>query len=203
MSRYCLKCGKAKKACLCAWIEFINTDFEIIILQHPSEVNRAKGTAKILTLSLNNTRLFVGEDFSQHSQLNQLLSEDAAITYLLFPSNDSLEVSPDLRGQISSKTKIRVILLDGTWKKAFKMYKLSCNLHRLPSLHLPEGLVGNYRIRKAPNDNSLSTAEAGFHLLTMLDPDTNYTPLLTTFNAMIEFYIQQLPEGTFEKNYTQ
>jgi DTW domain-containing protein YfiP len=202
MSRYCLKCGKAKKACICSWIKTINTNIELIILQHPTEVNRAKGTAKILSLSLANSHCFVGENFTQHNELNNLLAENQVSTFVLFPSEHSEIVSPKLTENRRLDNKIRIILLDGTWKKAFKIYQLSENLHALPCLRLPQSMNGNYKIRKAPKKNSLSTVEAGYQALKILQPEHDFEPLIGAFNAMVEFYIQQLPEGVYQQNYT-
>lgn len=156
------------------------------------------GTARILTLSLPNSHLFVGEDFSQHDQLNQLLSQQDVAHFVLYPGETSQEAQADLLRQ---QPKMRVILLDGTWKKAYKMWQLSSNLKPLPLLRLPTELKGNYRIRKAPSDNALSTVEAGFHILTLLEPERDFTPLLSAFDNMIQFQIEQMPQGVFEKNY--
>ena len=201
MSRYCSNCGRAKKACLCAWITPITTNVELIILQHPTEVDKAKGTAKILTLSLANSRCFVGEDFTHHEELNQLLADTASACYVLFPQQTSISITQISPSQVATKKKMRVILLDGTWKKALKIYRLSANLQHLPSLHLPDDLAGEYRIRKSPSENHLSTLEAGYHLLNHLEPDTNFQPLISAFHSMIDFYIAQMPEDVFRKNY--
>lgn len=88
------------------------------------------------------------------------------------------------------------------------MWQLSTNLHSLLKVHLNTDLSGNYRVRKAPKDNALSTAEAGYHILTQLDNDCvasnnveKFDSILTAFDNMIEFHISQMPEGVFEKNY--
>ncbi len=94
---------------------------------------------------------------------------------------------------------MRVILIDGTWRKAYKIWQLSSNLHTLPSIHLPEGLKGQYLIRKAPSENSLSTVEAGYHMLSILEPERDFSPLLTAFEKMIQFQIDQMPKEVFEK----
>ncbi len=156
------------------------------------------GTARILTLSLPHSHHFVGEDFSQHAELNQLLSQQDVAHFVLYPGETSQEAQAELLHQ---QPKMRVILLDGTWKKAYKMWQLSNNLQALPLLRLPTELKGNYRIRKAPSDNALSTVEAGFHILTLLEPERDFTPLLSTFDNMIQFQIEQMPQGVFEKNY--
>lgn len=201
MSRYCSKCGKPNKACICPWIQSLSSNVELIILQHPHEMDKPLGTARILSLSLANSQVLVGEDFSQSDELNALLAEPNVQHYVLFP-NDSSQSAAALK-TCPHEEKVRVILLDGTWRKAYKMWQLSNNLHELPSLHLPDDLVGNYRIRKAPNENSLSTVEAGYHILSVLESQSDFTPLLTAFEHMVEFQISHMPKGVYERNYGQ
>ncbi len=199
-SRYCSQCGKARKACICDSIQSLDSGLELIILQHPTEEHRPMGTARILTLSLMNCHHFIGEDFSRHDELNQLLCEDEVDHFVLYPGDRALSVT-EYQNQANPAYKQRAILLDGTWKKAYKMWQLSTNLHNLPAVRLPGEINGNYRIRKAPNDNALSTVEAGYHLLSLWQPESDFTPLLVAFEQMIDFQIAQMPAGVFERNY--
>ncbi|WP_299013510.1 tRNA-uridine aminocarboxypropyltransferase [uncultured Photobacterium sp.] len=203
MSRYCEQCGKAKKACICRWIQAIDAKTELRILQHPSEMKRAIGTARILTLSLPNAQIWVGEDFSAHEELNALLNDPLRDVYLLYPGENAVPVS-QLTESVALSGRVRtLILLDGTWKKAYKMWQLSSNLHTLPTVNLDNAeQQGNYRIRKSPKAQGVSTVEAGYLALSAMEGDCEkFTPLLDTFNRMIEYQIQQMPEGVFEKNY--
>ena len=225
MSRYCLKCGKANLACICQWITSISNETEVVILQHSSESKRPMGTAKILALSLSNCVCFVGEDFSQHTDLNALLADVDVESAVLYPSAESIEIDdwlqqyslkPNKIGPYSvektqtvtqlkpthlTKSKKRLILLDGTWKKAYKIWQLSTNLHYLVRVQLPENLEGNYRIRKAPSTQHLSTVEAGYYGLQLIEPFVDFTPLIHTFEQMVDFHISQMPDGVFDKNY--
>ncbi|MEZ9058759.1 tRNA-uridine aminocarboxypropyltransferase [Vibrio pelagius] len=203
MSRYCPQCRKALKACICQWITPLESDVELIILQHPSEEHRPMGTARILSLSLKNSVTFIGEDFSEHEELNLLLRDPNYQHAILYPGESSVSVEQLSESSLNgtAKPKLRIILLDGTWKKAFKMWQVSSNLQQLATVHLPKDLKGNYRIRKAPSENSLSTVEAGYHLLSLLQPHHEFAPLLAAFDRMIQFQIDQMPPGVFEKNY--
>lgn len=204
MSRYCEQCGKAKKACICRWIQVIDAKTELWILQHPSEVKRAIGTARILSLSLPNSRLWVGEDFSLHEEINHLLAEPGRQAWVVYPGEQAVPISSLCPQDAASATDgVRtLILLDGTWKKAYKMWQLSSNLQQLPSVMLDNVEKGNYRIRKSPREEGVSTVEAGFLALSAMDGETDkYLPLIDTFNKMIEFQIQQMPAGVYQKNY--
>ncbi len=128
-----------------------------------------------------------------------MLADDAYQSVVLYPGEEALELS-QVQGTKSDKP-LRIILLDGTWKKAFKMWKLSTNLHSLPMIKLPETLQGDYRIRKAPSPNALSTVEAGHHIIQTLEPELNFDAMLVAFDKMIQFQIQQMPSGVYEKNY--
>ncbi|WP_264877077.1 tRNA-uridine aminocarboxypropyltransferase [Vibrio agarivorans] len=199
-SRYCHQCGKANQACICEYIVSIDASVELIILQHESEQNHPLGSARILDLSLAQTQLFIGEDFSQHEQLNLLLADKRYQHAILYPSDQAVELT-QFASQVAPEMKHRVILLDGTWKKAYKMWQLSTNLHSVPCVALPKSLKGEYQIRKAPSDNALSTVEAGYHALSILEPNTNFMPLVDAFKQMIQFQIDQMPPGVFERNY--
>ncbi|MGF1689446.1 DTW domain-containing protein [Photobacterium japonica] len=210
MSRYCEQCGKAKQACICRWIQVIDAKTELWILQHPSEVKRAIGTARILTLSLPNAKLWVGEDFSTHDEINRLLADPHRQAWVIYPGENATPISvlaeatePNEAEPDAAAIKRTLILLDGTWKKAYKMWQLSSNLQQLPAVALDNADDGNYRIRKSPKSQGVSTVEAGYLALTALDKgnEETYTPLLDAFNQMIEFQIQQMPAGVFEKNY--
>ncbi|CAH0526592.1 tRNA-uridine aminocarboxypropyltransferase [Vibrio hippocampi] len=199
MSRYCPNCLKAGDACFCRWIQPLTSQIELIILQHPSEEKRPLGTARILSLSLHNARLFVGEDFSEHQPLLELINDPAYQTVVLYPTADSSSIAQREMGDDS--LPLRVILIDGTWKKAYKMWNINHWLHELPQIHLPEALEGDYRIRKAPKANALSTVEAGYHLLSLLQPELDFKPLLTTFEQMIEYQIKRMPPEVYQRNY--
>lgn len=197
-SRYCGQCGKALKACICPLISQIDNDIPLIVLQHPSEVKQPLGTARILSLSLPGCEVIVGEDFTDNAQLNTLLNGDTDYA-VLYPGENALPIS----SWAKERTKTQgLILLDGTWRKAFKMWQLSKNLHALPCVSLEGIAQGNYRIRKSPKAEGLSTVEAGFYALaTMSGEAKHYMPLLDAFNGMIDFQIQQMPPGVYERHY--
>ncbi|MDO6707129.1 tRNA-uridine aminocarboxypropyltransferase [Photobacterium sp. 1_MG-2023] len=201
MSRYCERCGKAVKACICQWVEQVDAKTELWILQHPTEVKQPLGTARILTLALPNARLWVGENFSHDETLNALLSDPNRRVAVLYPGEQASPLSQSASEQ-SHHPITTLILLDGTWKKAYKMWQLSENLHALPCVRLEDTDPGNYRIRKSPKATGLSTVEAAYHALTQLEGDqTDFQPLLVPFNRMIDFQISQMPPGVYERHY--
>ncbi|MCM0147525.1 DTW domain-containing protein [Photobacterium galatheae] len=201
MSRYCERCGKAVKACICQWIEKIDARTELWILQHPSEVKQPLGTARILTLSLPNARLWIGEDFSEHDEINTLLSDPERHVAVLYPGEGAIPLS-QWAPERGAKQRTTLILLDGTWKKAYKIWQLSANLQTLPCVRLETASAGNYRIRKSPKASGVSTVEAAYDALSQIEGEgQKFQPLIHTFEQMIDFQISQMPPGVYERHY--
>ena len=201
----CTVCDKALAACICQHITEIDSDIELIILQHPGEVKNAIGTARILNLSLPQCQIIIGEDFTDNTLLNDMLNDRTRQCFLLYPSEESI-AAEYLAGNESrnrdANIKRTFILLDGTWRKAFKMYQSSINLQKLPAVRLNAEQESQYTIRQTSIEGGLSTVEAGFLLLSTLDKDKEkYQPLLTAFEYMINFQIAKMPAGLFNKNY--
>ena len=68
----CATCLRPQSTCICRWITPTAHAVEVLILQHPREVARAKGTARLLHLSLPRSRMVVGEQFAP-AELQALL----------------------------------------------------------------------------------------------------------------------------------
>ena len=87
----CTACLRPLSACICHWVAPTDHAVEVLVLQHPLEVHQAKGSARLLHLSLAHCRLVVGEAFAA-----PVWPVDGKHTLLLYP--DSLQdTAPDLR----------------------------------------------------------------------------------------------------------
>ncbi len=186
-SRYCTRCTRALKACLCEYIVPLENRTPLYILQHPYEVAHPKGTAALLAASLQQAEIRVGEDFSRDTWLNDLLADPSLRCYLLWPDEEAISPA-ELREQMASvspaATAVAFILLDGTWRKAFRMLQSNPALTRLPRIGLG-AIAGQYAIRKKPFPEALSTIEAGYHLLSQWEGEPErYAPLLTLFERL-------------------
>ncbi len=82
-------------------------------------------------------------------------------------------------------TRLKVLILDGTWRKTFKMMQVNPELKGLKRIELVPETPSQYAIRKQKNADSLSTVEAIYTLLSQLEGDTlKFQPLLTAFEGM-------------------
>ncbi|NQZ81895.1 MAG: DTW domain-containing protein [Colwellia sp.] len=184
---YCGECQRPLLACICTLITEIDNDIHVIVLQHPLEVKQTKGTVTILAKSLNKCSVFIGEDFTHNTELHQLLSDYQQTTFLLYPSEQAKVIDKQVAGNVQVKC---LVLLDGTWKKAYRMFMLNTYLHDLPHLTLPLGIVGDYQIRKTNKNSALSSLEACTHALMLLEGSSEkYEKLLNNFVKFNQFQL--------------
>ncbi|MCG7530708.1 DTW domain-containing protein [Psychrobium sp. MM17-31] len=196
----CPQCNRALAACFCHTISLIDNELPVIILQHTSEVKHAKGTAKIVELSLNNIDVFVGEDFTDNDELLTKLAAKKSL--LLYPQEDAI-LPQQLAQQIFENHALKLsdyqlVVIDGSWKKAFKTLQLNPFLSDLPAIGIDAVNESDYRIRKSSRADSLSTLEAIHAVLTVVEGD-KFEGLLTSFKAMVDFQIQSMPKDVQER----
>ncbi len=133
-------------------------------MQHPSEVKVAKNTAKLLALQLDRFTLYVGENTADFEELiNFCRLNHVAV---LYPSSHAKTLTTEYN---FDQTLDAIILLDGTWKKATKLYNLNPWLSQLPSFQFDSVNASEYTIRKSKHEYSLSTLEAAAQFLEIVD----------------------------------
>lgn len=171
---YCGVCRRPRRTCLCDLVKPLHTDTEVVIWQHPSERDHAKGSAQLLHLCLPNSRLVLGEQLSAEA-LGICMNQCA----LLYPAP-----SPALAPAEPSLVR-QLLLLDGTWRKSRRLLHLNPWLNELQRLPL-SGQKGAYVIRKAEQSDQLSTFEAAVLALQCLEPQLQAAPLRHVFTGFVE-----------------
>jgi DTW domain-containing protein YfiP len=189
----CSRCLRPQRTCICHWITPVDAVTEVLFLQHPLEVGQAKGSAFLLHASLANSRLVIGETFTEE-ELRALLyapfaDDDAQAEIhplLLYPDDQKRTVEAAQSHSIQQAVRHRLIVLDATWRKSRKMMHVNPLLQQLPRLALRNPPTSRYAIRKAHRADQLSTFEATCYALMQLEQnDSKYRPLLTAFDGFV------------------
>ena len=164
------------------------------------EVQHVKGSARLLSLSLSNSRIEVGETFAPQT-LQTLLSapwskqaveqrqKRAVLLYPELPLDIDLDANQRVLTpeQLSDPAQLRLVVIDGSWRKSRKMLYLNPLLQVLPRLHLDELPVAKYRIRKAHRPDQLSSFEATCAALMQLEGENaKFANLLTGFDGFVQ-----------------
>ena len=159
---------------------------------------KAIGTARILDLSLQHCKISVGEIFDP-----SLFDLDNS--YLLFPDPAAIPATELCTNQnITINERSQFILLDGSWKKAYKLLMSNPFLQTLPKVVINVDTKSSYRIRKSPREDGLSTVEAGYYLLSQLENNSEkFAPLLKSFEYMIDYQISKMPADIYQKHYIE
>ena len=185
----CAACLRAQSACICGWVRPLVSPVELLILQHPLEVANAKNSARLLHLSVAGSVLAVGEAFDADA-LGTLLHAGGRTPVLLYPETPDAPAAAPL----PLPERLRLVVLDATWRKSRKMLHLNPVLRQLPRLVLSDMPASHYRIRKAHAPDQLSTLEAGAHALGQIEGDAaRYAPLFAAFDGFVGQQAAYLP----------
>ena len=184
----CNGCLRPIPACICGLVQPVRSRLTLGILQHPQEVRQAKGTAQLAQKCLG-CDLWVGEDMRDLTELQAWLNQRP--TYLLYPPDEANPNTLSTAQLADTPGEIQVLIVDGTWRKTYKMLQMNPQLAALPRITLKPTASSAYAIRKTPNEQSLSTLEAIYTLLCQVDMENaqTYWPLKQAFD---EFVAQRL-----------
>lgn len=196
MRTTCYTCYRPTELCLCATIQPIQTETKFVILMHPKEFKKTKnGTGHLTHLSLPNSQLYVGDDFTHHNAVNLLINDQNNLCYVLYPGKKSLPLNAQ---RIETQRKQLVIfIIDGTWPCSVKMLRLSHNLQQLPKLSFTHTKISQFQIKEQPKDFCLSTIESTLTILELLTAhelerieEEAFKRFLDPFLAMVAYQIE-------------
>ncbi|NQZ08218.1 MAG: DTW domain-containing protein [Algicola sp.] len=179
---YCQTCHFPQVTCLCHVVKPVVTKHQIIILQHPSETTHAKGSARLVGLCMKEVRIVVGETAEDFSQLREDLKTQGRPVYLVYPT----KYYQAIESMGKQHQPLTLILLDASWKKAYKLLMLNPWLSDLPCIGFDQSPLSQYQIRKSSKSYSLSTLESVVYCLNNLDDTSNTAPLMNVFETMID-----------------
>ncbi len=235
----CEGCDRPVAVCLCDhWVQ-VTSPVKVVILQHPSERKQALATVPILQHCLSPLMVWVGEEFGhesqaeQHAQINKWLADSAGVR-VLYPATSaeqwdcSLHNDPacheraaPVRQRESTANIHTLIVVDGTWRKAKRIWHLNSWLQAIPSACLTGLPASNYRIRASQVEGGVSTLEAVVAALNYLTDDlTNdlasdsgndptggvtgqgrFDELIKPFAAMVDMQIKKMGADVFNAHY--
>ncbi|MCP4448064.1 MAG: DTW domain-containing protein [Myxococcales bacterium] len=191
---YCYRCMRVESMCLCDAFPCCDNRTEIHVLQHDRERRHAFGTVRLLKIGLEGLVVHrmpadSGAEFPKPAGF----PDDAGVLYPGPGSLDLAHLSPDQRPK-------KLVVIDGTWSQAHRMYRDSPWLQRLPRYALHPVEPSRYRIRKEPRQECLSTLESTAMALRLIEPETvGVENLLHTFERMVDRQLVCIEENAAGK----
>lgn len=180
----CYSCFRPRSLCYCDALPRLPNATSIVIVQHPREQFHPINTARMVEGSLERCQVIRGPLSRLNEQIERSrLPEDAAI---LYPSADAVDLADLEPGEAPSC----VVVLDGTWHQAKTLLRDLPGLSRLRRVRFTPERPSEYRIRKEPQDDYLSTLESIAYVLERIERGFDVEPLRELFRRVIDRNIE-------------
>jgi DTW domain-containing protein len=182
----CLRCMRPASVCYCRALPSLSTATRVVILQHPRERNMPIGTARMASLALRDSELYVGLHWGEHSKVRAALEDRERTPILLYPGPEAKDILAE-----PPQGPVTLVVVDGTWSQARVVVRENPILRALPRYAFRTPEPTHYRIRREPKDEYCSTIEALMHVLGALEGDPpKFRALLAPMHAMIDAQLE-------------
>lgn len=181
---------------MCGYITPFDTKTKFVILMHPKEFKKTKNnTGRFTHLSLKNSELIVGASFANNRRVNELIDDSASECYVLYPSEDAINLNSEKALHVNRQNIIFII--DSTWACSKSMFRLSPNLQALKKISFTHTKTSQYKIKKQPEKQYLSTIESTLCVLELLNKNgyeeiaqKSLKNFLEPFKEMIKYQLK-------------
>lgn len=198
---FCTSCRQAPAVCDCKDLRPFDPQIQFVILIHPEEVRRRIATGRLTHSLLKKSLLLEGERFCDDMTVNSLIASSDHSCFVLYPGSDSLNLTTLTESEKSTRfvppRHLVVFVIDGTWRTAKKMLRLSPNLSNLPKISFNTPRMSGFRIRKQPAPEYFSTIEAVHHVIELIAEQRGFSVcgrkhdhLLDMFDKMVRRQIE-------------
>ncbi len=186
----CPDCMLAQGYCICHERNPVAVDFEIWLLMHKEEAYKPTNTGRLIEDTIpTHSRRFYWHRTEPDAEFLRLIQSPQYQPHIIFPDDrggyDERVVLQPI--QQSGRTPA-FIILDGSWRQAGRMFRLSQYLQDLPVLPIKTQRLSEYKLRKAPDDFHLCTAEVGMALMEMMGAEYALSSLQHLFDAFNTSY---------------
>ena len=157
----CFRCARPMGFCHCSTVPTIANRIELLLAQHIRERSHPFNTARMVRSAFTNVVSVI--DYAEKmSHYDHLIRPGAA---LLFPGRSASLLNTEIETKPS-----QLVVLDGTWNQAKRLFNCWPKVRELPQYRLAPSEPGKYQIRLEPNRHSLSTVEAVVAAWKVLEP---------------------------------
>ena len=166
LNGHCPRCLLKVEICVCGVLPRVEARTEIVLVQHVTEKFLTSNTGRFAALALPKSRVLAYGGGDQFDATALCLPESA----LLYSSG------PGSARSLSFIPK-RLVVLDGSFRQARRMYKRVPELRQLPEFSLPAPRITPTRLRQPTQPEGMSTIEAIAAALSALEGPELAAPL--------------------------
>ncbi len=169
--RPCPRCFLDDGLCLCAEIPRVETRTAFLILRHVNEARRRTNSGRIAALAMPKCEIV-----DNRERRDMTGFEPPPGSWLLFPGGDTAAKD--------AAPPATVIVLDGTWREAKRLFLRTPALHRLPRVPILPAAPADHLRRPPPG--GLATLEAIACAVQSLDGDAPARALHELFALFVK-----------------
>ncbi len=204
----CPRCRRPLKNCLCTELQPFDPKIKVVILMHPMEAKKERiGTGRLSHLSLLNSEIVVGIDFTNNARVNNLIEDINNFPTVLYPGDKSLNITDNEFNYSDRNDKeLVVFIIDGTWPCAKKMMTLSTNLQKIPRVCFTPRKSSQFSIKQQPDELCVSTIEAIYIFLDDIQKQSEkslygrkHETLLDMLKILVDFQIKCATDPTIQR----
>ncbi|MGK0408935.1 MAG: DTW domain-containing protein YfiP [Shewanella psychromarinicola] len=190
----CNLCLLGELFCTCKHRQYLSTNVSFMLIMYNDEVLKPTNSGRLIADLIPDTHAFLWTRTETDRAMLALLTNPQYQPFLVFPQqyveNDQAIVEHINAAELSTapghaKTPL-LVMLDGSWREAIKMYRKSPYLHQMPVLSFAPDTLATYALRKGSHDFQLGTAEVAALALTAAEEPQNGLALSTWFDLFVE-----------------
>ncbi|WP_371833599.1 tRNA-uridine aminocarboxypropyltransferase [Shewanella sp. H8] len=190
----CNLCRLGELFCTCQYRQYLNTNVSFMLIMYNDEVLKPTNSGRLIADLIPDTHAFLWTRTDTDSAMLALLDHPKYQPFLVFPQqyveSDQVIVEQITAADLSieqgqTKTAL-LVMLDGSWREAIKMYRKSPYLQKMPVLSFAPDTLATYALRKGSHDFQLGTAEVAALALTAAQEPQNGLALATWFDLFVE-----------------
>lgn len=188
--RRCEACRMPERGCICALRPRLPAAAaDIWLMMHPDEVRKPTNTGRLIEECLPGTRRFVWNRVTPDPSFEAALADPDVQPWIVFPAPPDRYEERLIPFQITPGKRPALMLLDGTWQQAGKMFRLTRYLDAFPVLSLQPQQASAYGLRRAVHEGQLCTVEVAAALLRLVGSGDSGDWLERYFRVFSEHYL--------------
>lgn len=180
----CLDCGLHKKLCICEFIPSLVLKTRVCLVVHKKELKRTTNTGRLAIKSLVNSEMRIrGDEDRQALDLSDLIVPEYR-TFLFYPSDDAIELTPELVQQ--SALPIQLIVPDGNWRQASKVHTRHPELKAVPKVKIATANPSPNHLRAEHSPEGMATLQAIATALQIIEGPEVIAPLFQLYEEKLK-----------------
>ncbi len=160
----CLGCLLPQTSCICSEKPKVASRAVFWLLTHHDEIYKPTNTGRLIVDAIQDSRVFEWSRTEPPTAFLEVLNDPCYAPCIVFPEGEGYENRMIKADQLVDKIPA-FIILDGTWRQARRMFRLSRYLDHLPVIQPMSFSTSQYDLRQSAEPHHLCTAEVGVSML--------------------------------------